>query len=74
MKLIGPFKQVVTLANIPLRGKLSDEQLEIISDGGILVSDNKIEKIGSFETLKSENINIEIVFTFTKINFQAISF
>jgi len=60
MKLIGPFKQVVTLANIPLRGKLSDEQLEIISDGGILVSDNKIEKIGSFETLKSENINIEI--------------
>lgn len=60
MKLIGPFKQVVTLANIPLRGKISDEQLEIIPNGGILVNDNKIEKIGSFETLKSENINIEI--------------
>ena len=60
MKLIGPFRQVVTLANIPLRGKLSDEQLEIITDGGILVNDNKIEKIGNFETLKSENQNIEI--------------
>ncbi|MFC7348023.1 imidazolonepropionase [Chryseobacterium zhengzhouense] len=60
MKLIGPFKQVVTLANLPLRGKLSDEQLEIIVDGGILINDNKIQKVGNYETLKSENQNIEI--------------
>jgi imidazolonepropionase len=60
MKLIGPFKQVVTLANLPLRGKLSDEQLEIIVDGGILINDDKIQKVGNFETLKSENQNIEI--------------
>lgn len=60
MKLIGPFKQVVTLANLPLRGKLSDEQLEIIPDGGILIDNNKIEKVGNFEILKSENHNIEI--------------
>ena len=58
MKLIGPFKQVVTLANLPLRGKLSDEQIEIIVDGGILVNENKIHTIGNFETLKSENQNI----------------
>lgn len=60
MKLIGPFKQVVTLAHLPLRGKLSDEQLEIIVDGGILVDDNKIQEVGNFENLKSENQNIEI--------------
>jgi imidazolonepropionase len=60
MKLIGPFKQVVTLANLPLRGKLSDEQIEIIVDGGILVNENKIHAIGNFETLRSENQNIEI--------------
>ncbi|MCI3938235.1 imidazolonepropionase [Chryseobacterium aahli] len=60
MKLIGPFKQVVTLANIPLRGKLSDEQLEVIVDAGILVDDHKIQKVGDFETLKLENQNIEI--------------
>lgn len=60
MKLIGPFKQVVTLANLPLRGKLSDEQLEVIADGGILVDDHKIKKVGNFENLKSENQNIEI--------------
>jgi imidazolonepropionase len=60
MKLIGPFTQVVTLANLPLRGKLLDEQLEIIPDGGILIDNNKIEKVGNFEILKSENHNIEI--------------
>lgn len=60
MKLIGPFKQVVTLSNLPLRGKLSDEQLKIIPDGGILIQNGKILHIGNFETLKSENQNIEI--------------
>lgn len=60
MKLIGPFKQVVTLANLPLRGKLTDEQLEIIVDGGIIVENDTIQKIGDFETLKNENPAIEI--------------
>ncbi|EJL68128.1 imidazolonepropionase [Chryseobacterium populi] len=60
MKLIGPFKQVVTLANLPLRGKLSDEQLEIIVDGGILMNNDKIQQVGNFERLKSENQNIEV--------------
>lgn len=60
MKLIGPFTQVVTLVNLSLRGKLSDEQLEVIVDGGILVDNHKILKVGKFETLKSENQNIEI--------------
>ena len=54
MKLIGPFKQIVTLANIPLRGKLSDDQLEIIVDGGILINENNlIEEIGNFSELKT---------------------
>jgi len=60
MKLIGPFKQVVTLANLPLRGKLSDEQLEIIVDGGILIYKDKIQQVGNFKTLKSQYANIEI--------------
>ncbi|MDH6251130.1 imidazolonepropionase [Chryseobacterium sp. H1D6B] len=60
MKLIGPFKQIVTLANLPLRGKLSDEQLEIITDAGILIDKDKIQKVGNFEELKSENENILI--------------
>lgn len=59
MKLIGPFKQVVTLANLPLRGKLSDDQINIIVDGGIVVNQNAIQKIGNFEALKLENPTIE---------------
>ena len=60
MKLIGPFKQVITLANLPLRGKLSDDQLEIIVDGGILIDQNKIQQIGKFNVLKNDNPNAEI--------------
>nr|WP_314495486.1 imidazolonepropionase [uncultured Chryseobacterium sp.] len=60
MKLIGPFTQVVTLANLSLRGKLSDEQLEVIIDGGIIVNNGTVQDIGNFETLKSEYENIQI--------------
>ena len=49
MKLIGPFKQILTLNNLPLRGKISDEQLEIIENGGILINDNNsIEEVDNF--------------------------
>lgn len=52
MKLIGPFKQILTLNHLPLRGKISDEQLEIIKNGGILINEeNTIEAIGDFEEL-----------------------
>lgn len=54
MKLTGPFKQIITLANLPLRGKISDEQLEIIEDGGILSQDGIIQNVGKFDDLKSE--------------------
>ena len=60
MKLIGPFKQIVTLANLPLRGKLSDEQLEIIENGGILIKNGFIEEIGDLEHLKSKFPDIEL--------------
>ena len=57
MKLLGPFKQIVTLNNLPLRGKISDEQLEIIENGGILInSENKIEEIGNFEDIANKTM------------------
>ena len=55
MKLIGPFKQILTLNNLPLRGKISDKQLEIIENGGILInSENKIEEIGNYEVIANK--------------------
>lgn len=62
MKLIGQFKQLVTLRNLPLRGKLSDNQLEIIENGGILIENGLIKKVAEFEVLKEELENNKISF------------
>jgi len=62
MKLIGPFKQIITLAHLPLRGKLSDSQLEIIEDGGIIVENGKIIEVGNFDAIANrakQSIEIE---------------
>ncbi len=51
MKLIGPFKQLITMDRIPLNGPLSDDDLEIIPNGGILISERHILKTGDFDKL-----------------------
>ncbi|SDE17987.1 imidazolonepropionase [Riemerella columbipharyngis] len=60
MKLIGPFKQIVTLAGLPLRGKINDEQLEILSDAGILTNNGKIKSVADYSTLKKQNPTAEL--------------
>ncbi|WP_333850733.1 imidazolonepropionase [Epilithonimonas sp.] len=62
MKLSGPFKQIVTLNNLPLKGKLNDESLEIISNGGILTENGKILEVNDFDFLKQKFPNFEIDF------------
>ena len=61
-KLIGPFRQLITMNGIPLKGALNDDVLEVITEGGILIKDAIIEKAGSFETLRKEveNGDVEI--------------
>ncbi|ANQ48790.1 imidazolonepropionase [Flammeovirga sp. MY04] len=39
-KLIGPFSQVITLAGLPLKGSIEDEQLEIIENAGVSIDEN----------------------------------
>jgi len=53
-KIIGPFVQLLTMDNIPLRGAVNDSQLEIIPNGGVVVSDGKIVKTGNFDQLCDE--------------------
>ena len=60
--LSGPFTQLLTMDNLPLRGKLSDEQLEIIPDAGILYQEGRIFAVGNFEQLRRENPDVEIEF------------
>lgn len=57
MKLIGPFTQILTLNNLPLRGKIFDEQLEIIENAGILINDeNKIEEVGNYDVIATTSL------------------
>jgi imidazolonepropionase len=52
MKLIGPFKQLLTMSGLPPKGRLADEQLEIIEDAGILVENGVVREVGSYAFLE----------------------
>lgn len=60
MKLTGPFQQIVTLNHLPLKGKLNDESLEIITNGGIISDNGKIVETGDYQLLKQKFPNSEI--------------
>lgn len=53
-KLIGPFRQILTMRNLPKNGPISDDQLEIITDGGILVVGDLIERILTKDEFEKE--------------------
>lgn len=52
-KLIGPFKQLLSLANLPIKGALKDADMEIIAHAGLLLEGDKIKAVGTFEELKA---------------------
>ena len=59
-KIIGPFSQLLTMDTIPLKGSVNDSQLEIIPNGGVVVSEGVIVKTGNFDQLCSEFHDLEI--------------
>lgn len=58
-KLIGPFKEIITMTSIPEKGPLDDSKLEIIKNGAVLIQDEKILKVGNFESLSGDAQEIE---------------
>jgi imidazolonepropionase len=60
MKLIGPFSQILTLAHIDFKGSVPDQSLELVENGGVLVSNGHILKVGNFDVLRRENQLVEI--------------
>ncbi|MEL6561330.1 MAG: imidazolonepropionase [Bacteroidota bacterium] len=62
-QLIGPFRQVITLSEVALRGSLRDTQLDIISEGGILIDDKTIRAVGKFEELlkKTKSTKADVI-------------
>lgn len=52
--LVGPFKQILTMNDLPSKGPIKDDQLEIIEDGGILVEDEVIAAVYNKEQFEKE--------------------
>lgn len=51
-RLIGPFRQVLPMTDLPLKGAIQAEQLPIVPEAGILIQGEHITRIDSFETLR----------------------
>lgn len=60
LKLIGPITQVLTLDHLHLKGALIDDQLEIVSQAGILIEGEKILQVGNWKTLRPQFPEAEI--------------
>ncbi|UYQ91504.1 imidazolonepropionase [Chitinophaga horti] len=59
MRLTGPFAQIITMAGLPLKGALADEQLEVINDSGIITNEGKIVAVGNYEALLAAHPGID---------------
>lgn len=51
-QLIGPFSQIVTLSDLPLKGPLRDQDLIVIPDGGVVTESGDITAVGKYSSLK----------------------
>ena len=50
-KIIGPFIQLLDMANLPAKGPIKSEQLNIIQHAAVIVEDGIIKAVGSFNDL-----------------------
>jgi imidazolonepropionase len=60
--ITGPFRQLLSMDNLPLKGSLKDSQLEILEEAGIVYQNGKILEIGLFKDLctKFSSANTEV--------------
>ncbi|MDX5481947.1 MAG: imidazolonepropionase [Hymenobacteraceae bacterium] len=49
--LIGPFRQILTMAGLPEAGPINDEELLVLDDAGILVHHGKVVQAGNYGQL-----------------------
>jgi len=69
IRIIGPFRQLLSMDHLPLKGNLMDAQLEVIEEAGIVVQGDKILEIGTFHDLCSiySSCNADIQFIDTDL-------
>jgi imidazolonepropionase len=65
--ITGPFRQLLTMDNLPLKGMLKDSQLDILDEAGIAHQDGIILEIGLFKDLcakySSANSEVQLIDT-----------
>ncbi len=60
LKIIGPFSEILTMKDLPSKGPLKDEQLEVIENGAVLVKDNILLEVGKFSDIRIKHNSIHI--------------
>ncbi len=60
---IGPFKQLITMADLPVKGALHDDQLTPIEDAGLILKGECICQVGTYTALipTANELNAEVV-------------
>lgn len=60
--LIGPFTQLLTMAGIPIKGAIADDNFPVLENGGLLIQDGQIEAVARFNDLKPYVDSKEIIY------------
>ncbi len=55
--LVGPFTQLLSMSDLPERGPISDNQLQVITNAAIAIENGKIVAIGPYNELKGQYSN-----------------
>ncbi len=49
---IGPFKQILTMRDLPLKGPIQDKDLEVLNDAGLICDQGVITHVDVFENIQ----------------------
>lgn len=60
MKIIGPFTQIISLRNLPNKGTIKDEQLEVLNNAAVVVSQGRVIDLVEFNQSKQQYPNASI--------------
>lgn len=52
--LLGPFRQVLPMTNLPLKGPLSDSQLPLLQEAAVVIEGDKIVAVGPYTLLRNK--------------------
>lgn len=50
---IGPFSQIITMKDLPLKGAISDERLVVFENGAMILGNGRVEAVGEAQTIRA---------------------